>query len=50
MDAQQNIGGQYQFYDANYYNIDANIAVGPTVSGQNAQVLEWVNGQYRSGF
>ena len=25
MDAQQNIGGQYQFYDVNYYNIDPNI-------------------------
>jgi hypothetical protein len=50
VDAQQNIGGEYQFYDANYYNIDANIAVGPTVSGQNAQVLEWVNGQYVQAF
>jgi hypothetical protein len=50
VDAQQNIGGQYQFYDANYYNIDANIAVGPTVSGQNAQVLEWVNGQFVQAF
>jgi hypothetical protein len=50
VDAQQNIGGKYQFYDANYYNIDANIAVGPTVSGQNAQVLEWVNGQSVQAF
>jgi hypothetical protein len=50
IDAQQNIGGMYQFYDANYYNIDANIAVGPTVSGENAQVLEWVNGQYVQAF
>src|SRR5271169_6817653 len=50
VDAQQNIGSQYQFYDMNYYNIDANIAVGPTVSGQNAQVLEWVNGQYVQAF
>src|SRR5580704_3416254 len=50
VDAQQNIGGQYQFYGQNYYNIDANIAVGPTVSGQNAQVLEWVNGQFVQAF
>jgi hypothetical protein len=41
---------QYQFYDQNYYNIDANIAVGPTVSGENAQVLEWVNGDYVQAF
>ena len=46
IDAQQNIGSKYQFYDDSYYNIDANIAVGPTVSGENAQVLEWVNGQF----
>jgi hypothetical protein len=50
LDAQQNIGSQYQFYDSVYYNIDANIAVGPTVSGENAQVLEWVNGQYVQAF
>jgi len=50
IDAQQNIGSQYQFYDASYYNIDANIAVGSTESGQNAQVLEWVNGQYVQAF
>ena len=50
IDAQQNIGNQYQFYDQNYYNIDANIAVGPTVSGENAQVLEWVNGDYVQAF
>ena len=50
IDAQQNIGGQYQFYDANAYNIDANIAVGPTVSGKNAQVLEWVNGTFLQAF
>jgi len=50
IDAQQNIGNQYQFYDQNYYNIDANIAVGPTVSGGNAQVLEWVNGDYVQAF
>jgi hypothetical protein len=50
IDAQQNIGSQYQFYDQNYYNIDANIAVGPTVSGGNAQILEWVNGDYVQAF
>ena len=51
VDAQQNIGdGKYQFYDSVFYNIDANIAVGPTVSGENAQVLEWVNGQYVQAF
>jgi len=51
VDAQQNIGdGKYQFYDSANYNIDANIAVGPTVSGENAQVLEWVNGQYVQAF
>jgi len=49
IDAQQNIGSQYGFFDAEY-NIDANIAVGPTVSGHNAQVLEWVNGQYVQAF
>jgi hypothetical protein len=42
IDAQQHIGTRYQFYDQ-AYNFDANIAVGPTVSGQNGQVLEWVN-------
>jgi hypothetical protein len=50
IDAQQNIGSQYQFYEQNYYNIDANVAVGPTVSGENAQVLEWVNGDYVQAF
>jgi len=50
IDAQQNIGTKYQFYDVNYFNIDANIAVGPTVSGKNAQVLEWVNGQFLQAF
>jgi hypothetical protein len=40
--AQQNIGSQYQFYDK-ASNFDDNIAVGPTVQGKNAQVLEWVN-------
>jgi hypothetical protein len=40
--AQQNIGTQYQFYDK-AANFDDNIAVGPTVQGKNAQVLEWVN-------
>lgn len=50
IDAQQNIGTQYQFYDNMGPNIDPNIAVGPTVSGQNAQVLQWVNAQYLQAF
>jgi hypothetical protein len=50
IDAQQNIGTKYQFYDTDDYNIDANAAVGPTVSGKNAQVLEWVNDQYVQAF
>jgi hypothetical protein len=49
IDAQQDIGGSYQLYDQNY-NFDANIAVGATVSGKNAQVLEWVNSQYVQAF
>lgn len=49
IDAQQNIGSEYQFFDP-IYDIDANIAVGPTVSGQNAQVVEWVNNQYMQAF
>ena len=40
--AQQNIGTEYQFYDK-ASNFDDNIAVGPTVPGKNAQVLEWVD-------
>ena len=40
--AQQNIGTQYEFYDK-AANFDDNIAVGPTVQGKNAQVLEWVD-------
>ena len=40
--AQQNIGTEYQFYDK-ASNFDDNIAVGPTVQGKNAQVLEWVD-------
>jgi hypothetical protein len=49
IDAQQELGTQYQFYDETY-NFDSNIAVGPTVSGKNAQVLEWVNNQYVQAF
>ena len=49
IDAQQSIGTQYQFYDQDYNN-DANIAVGPTVSGQKAQILEWVNNQFVQAF
>ncbi|HZQ95680.1 MAG TPA: hypothetical protein VFA67_11765 [Candidatus Sulfotelmatobacter sp.] len=50
IDAQQNIGTSAQFYDNNGPNIDDNIAVGPTVSGQNGQVLEWVNAAYIQAF
>jgi len=42
IDAQQNIGTIYQFYDQ-VLNLDTNIAVGPTVTGANAQILQWVN-------
>jgi len=51
IDAQQNLGSKYQFYDNSAGpNFDANIAVGPTVNGQNAQVVEWVNSQYIQAF
>lgn len=50
VDAQQNIGGNYEFYDNESQNIDDNVAVGPTVNGQNAQVLEWVNAQFVQAF
>src|SRR5437588_3548513 len=50
IDAQQNIGTSYQFYDNNTPNIDENIAVGPTITGQRAQVLEWVNASYIQAF
>jgi hypothetical protein len=50
IDAVQNIGTSYQFYDNQNPNIDDNIAVGPTVSGQNAQILEWVNDEYVQAF
>jgi len=50
IDAEQNLGTKYQFYDNMGPNIDHNIAVGPSISGQNAQVLEWVNAQYVQAF
>ncbi|HTW57381.1 MAG TPA: hypothetical protein VMD99_04600 [Terriglobales bacterium] len=50
IDAQQNIGTGYQFYDSQSPDIDDNIAVGPTVSGENAQVLEWLNAEYIQAF
>jgi len=49
IDAQQNLGTQYHFYDVTY-NFDSNIAVGPTVTGKNAQILQWVNNQYVQAF
>jgi hypothetical protein len=42
IDAMQDIGGSYQFFDQTL-NIDENIAVGPNITGQHAQVLEWAN-------
>src|SRR5579863_9192209 len=42
IDAQQNIGTAYQFYDT-AFNLDTNIAVGESAAGENAQVLQWVN-------
>ncbi len=50
IDAVQNLGTSYQFYDNQNPNIDPNIAVGPTVSGQNGQVLQWVNAEYVQAF
>ena len=43
IDAQENIGTAYQFYDQ-VLNLDTNIALGPTVTGENAQILQWVDG------
>src|ERR1700688_1861059 len=42
IDALQNIGNPYQFYDK-ALNLDTNIAVGVSAAGENAQVLQWVN-------
>jgi len=50
LDAEQNIGSSYQFYDQGAYNIDTNIAVGRTLSGQNGQVLQWVNNFFIQAF
>jgi hypothetical protein len=49
IDAQQNIGSPYQFYD-NALNLDTNIAVGLSTAGENAQVLQWVNFRYIQAF
>ncbi|HEX8815428.1 MAG TPA: hypothetical protein VF753_08005 [Terriglobales bacterium] len=49
IDAQQNINTNYQFYDQ-ASNTDSNIAVGPNVTGKNAQVLQWVDNQYVQAF
>ena len=49
IDAQQNIGTSYQFYDG-ALNLDTNVAVGLTTKGKNAQVLQWVNSQYVQAF
>ena len=50
VDAMQNIGTNYQFFDNTTPYIDENIAVGPTVRGENGQVLEWVNAAYVQAF
>lgn len=50
IDAQQNIGTSYAFFDDQGPNIDDNIAVGPTVSGRNGQVLEWLNNNFIQAF
>lgn len=50
IDAVQNIGNQGQFYDSVAVDLDDNVAVGPTVSGANGQILEWVNAQYIQAF
>jgi hypothetical protein len=50
IDAVQNTGTAYQFYGSQGPNIDPNIAVGPTVSGRNGQVLQWVNAEYLQAF
>jgi hypothetical protein len=50
IDAQQNIGNYFQFYDNSGPNIDDNIAVGPTISSGNAQIVEWVNGSFIQAF
>jgi hypothetical protein len=49
IDAQQNLGTAYEFYDG-AVNLDTNIAVGVNASGKNAQVLQWVNGEYVQAF
>jgi hypothetical protein len=49
IDAQQNLGSSYQFYDGTL-NLDTNVAVGPTATGKKAQVLQWMNPQYVQAF
>ena len=49
IDAQQNIGTTYQFYDGTL-NLDTNVAVGLTAQGKHAQVLQWLNSQYVQAF
>jgi len=49
IDAQQNVGTPYQFYD-NALNLDTNIAVGQSAAGENAQVLQWANFRYLQAF
>jgi hypothetical protein len=50
IDARQNIGAPTQFYDSGAYNIDANIAVGATLTSKHGQVVEWVNKHFIQAF
>jgi hypothetical protein len=50
IDAEENIGTGYQWFNSTTYNLDENVAVGPTVGGENAQVLEWVNSDFVQAF
>jgi len=50
IDAVQNIGTSYAFFDDDGPDIDDNVAVGPTISNGNGQVLEWLNGYYIQAF
>lgn len=50
IDAMQNVGTKYQFYDDDAPYFDDNIAVGPSTGSGNAQVVEWVNSQFIQAF
>ena len=50
IDAQENVGTGNQFYDTATLNIDANVAVGATLTGKRGQVVEWVNNAFIQAF